>query len=579
MTDAFQNISVRSGTSGESYLIYGSKSFPSTVSLLPGVQDDDITDYVRLSSAISTEDSIPRSIDCSGDVNSDRRSDILIGDPFNSRVFALFGKKEGLVSLDSEFTVYGEAIGDYFGWSVSSGFDWNGDGFDDIIIGAILKNDAYVVFGKRNTQSVDLRNVNWSEAMGNNPFPEVMKLQGGERMTKTGLSVSSAGDFNGDGLDDVMLSASTSNSGNVIYILYGSRSPLSRLLSLDGLSADRGIRIYGSALSFSGISVSWLGDVNGDGLDDVAIGSLPFSKGYTTQVSYVIYGRRNHTVLSELMLSEVGGEIGSKIVGGGIIVSGASDVNKDGKNDILITNYGDWQGKSGVFMIQYPSMLSRSPSFQPTVRSGPSFDPSFLPTAFPTTLNPTSPTVAPTLFPTGPTMNPTVIPTSPTINPSHLPTISPSRRPTRAPRTVRPTASPTLAPVSPSLVPSRVPTRRPTLSPTAIPSAFPSSRPSFRPYESDSFLVVKITDEGIVTTNPPDSSIPNREYIITTRNHSTITGEGRRNSITHSLPIRTRSILESQHNIIPSKRIFITFLTSLIDIYIFLQKNETFRNH
>jgi hypothetical protein len=529
---------------------------PNEVSL-----ETDSNYVVPLNTGLSNyDDAAVRSIDYSGDINRDQHRDLVVGDPVNSQVYVLFGNRLGTTTtslgMKYGFVIFGEkSSSDSFGWAVSSHFDFNNDGYDDIIIGAILLNRCYIIFGKSNTESV------YTNALTTTTVPEHhqgIKMIGSTRTARnTGMSVSSAGDFNGDGFHDVIFSAATINSANIIYIVYGSRNPPNEFI-LDNLTPSQGIRIFGTPLSYAGISVSWLGDVNGDGIDDIIIGSLPFSNGYTTQRSYLLYGNKNQSLLNNLQLQSIPHTVGSTIVGGGIVVTGPSDINNDGLNDILVTNYENWQGKSGVFMIQYPVEYTSKPSKQPTsVPTGfwtnlPSPSPTETPTAVPS-VRPSVPTVVPSTVPSGstlipsavpsnPTSRPTTAPITPTVVPTRILSKKPSVSPTRAPKTGKPvvTLIPTLSPtVSPSQTPSIRPTRTPTRKLTPIPSTrtpsqFPTSHPSLLQIDDDgsdnSFLVITVTEKGGTVSN---SSSPRTAvkvaYLINANNDSTITGAGKVN--------------------------------------------------
>ncbi len=67
------------------------------------------------------------------DINNDGFNDLIIGDPLQSKAYVLFGKVIGLVGMTQGFTIYGETVNDYLGWSVSSLGDVNSDGFNDLV--------------------------------------------------------------------------------------------------------------------------------------------------------------------------------------------------------------------------------------------------------------------------------------------------------------------------------------------------------------------------------------------------------------------------------------------------------------
>ena len=103
--------------------------------------------------------------------------------------------------------INGIDVADYSGASVSSAGDINNDGFDDIIIGASAatlmgeSGESYVVFGKASgTYSASLE---LSALNGTNGFV-INGIDAGDR---SGYSVSSAGDINNDGYDDIIIGA------------------------------------------------------------------------------------------------------------------------------------------------------------------------------------------------------------------------------------------------------------------------------------------------------------------------------------------------------------------------------------
>uniref|UniRef100_UPI0035CA46D5 cadherin-like domain-containing protein n=1 Tax=uncultured Nostoc sp. TaxID=340711 RepID=UPI0035CA46D5 len=216
----------------------------------------------------------------------------------------VFGKSSGfgasfdLSSLDGSngFTINGINPYDSLGSGSSAG-DFNGDGIDDLIIGAsgsLYGSDyspgtvgkIYIVFGKNSGFGSVL---NLSSLDGSNGFA----ING----NSVGISFSSAGDINGDGFDDVIIGVPDADTnGNPrtgeSYVVFGSSSSFGASFDLSSLDGSNGFVINGiDTVNFLGSSVSNAGDFNGDGSDDLIIGAsnqIPYAP--ENGESYVIYG-------------------------------------------------------------------------------------------------------------------------------------------------------------------------------------------------------------------------------------------------------------------------------------------------
>jgi hypothetical protein len=187
------------------------------------------------------------------------------------------------------FQLSGEAAGDGAGNSVSGAGDVNGDGFDDLLVGATAAGASYVVFGKASGFAA---NLNLSALDGTNGF----------RLSGAGSSVSGAGDVNGDGFADLLIGASYADgaryadpngySSGASYVVFGQAGGFGANLNLSSLDGTNGFQLSGgSAVDFSSWSVSAAGDVNGDGFGDLLIGvHAPDPSGNTPGASYVVFG-------------------------------------------------------------------------------------------------------------------------------------------------------------------------------------------------------------------------------------------------------------------------------------------------
>ncbi len=248
----------------------------------------------------------------------------------------------------------GENANDRLGRSVSFAGDVNGDEIDDLIIGAYNADSgsesragkSYVVFGTEDNlpSSFDLSTLD-----GENGFV----INGENSRDLSGYSVSSAGDFNNDGVDDLVIGAfgaSIDTNLSVVsdvgksYVIFGSKLGFPSLLELSTLNGVNGFIIIGETEEdYSGVSISSAGDVNGDEIDDLIIGA--YGAGSDAGKSYVIFGSEEE-LTSPLNLSNLDGENGFVINGenagdsSGLSVNSAGDVNHDGIDDIIIGAFG-----------------------------------------------------------------------------------------------------------------------------------------------------------------------------------------------------------------------------------------------
>ena len=231
---------------------------------------------------------------------------------------------------DDGFTDFTE-----FGLSVSGAGDINGDGFADMIVGArgVHANGksgaSYVVFGGpfwfSSTLSVD------DDLVGHG-----FRLDGIAGLDNAGYDVSGGGDINGDGHDDLIISAPFAGTGSV-YVSFGHPGGYAATASLAGA-----VEFYDSVASQIGFAVGNAGDVNGDGVSDLIIGR--------TGGAAIVYGNDALSGPFDLAtLDGLDGFIASNAPFAGSSVSGAGDVNGDGYDDVIIgTNVSGAAGNAYV---------------------------------------------------------------------------------------------------------------------------------------------------------------------------------------------------------------------------------------
>ena len=351
---------------GESYVVFGDASgFDASLELsaLDGSNGFVIN-------GIDTYDYSGSSVSSAGDVNGDGIGDIIIGaygaapnGAGSGETYVIFGNAAGfdasldLSALDGSngFVINGIDQVDHSGRSVSSAGDVNGDGIDDIIIGASgadsATGESYVIFGSAAgfDASLDLSTLD-----GSNGFV----INGIDRYDYSGGSVSSAGDVNGDGIDDIIIGAMFADgeddggyyfpySVGESYVVFGSASGFDASLDLSTLDGTNGFSIQGiGRQDYFGASVSSAGDVNGDGIDDLIIGSTEYNGTYdspsaVTGRSYVVFGS-DTGFDANLDLTTLDGSNGFVLAGVshrdrfGYSVSSAGDVNGDGIDDLIV---------------------------------------------------------------------------------------------------------------------------------------------------------------------------------------------------------------------------------------------------
>ena len=323
-------------------------------------------------------------VSTAGDVNGDGLDDLIVGsteaESRTGKSYVIFGKTDGTVINLSAigtggFVINGENTGDQSSISVSNAGDVNGDGLDDLIVGAFHadvsgKSDAgksYVIFGKKDSTAIDLSAI----ASGTGGF-----VINGENVNDiSGFSTSSAGDINGDGLDDLIVGAyqadpnGKSNAGKS-YVVFGKTD--STAINLSAIaSGTGGFVINGENVDdISGNSVSTAGDVNGDGLNDLIVGArgIPSTTGeFKAGKFYVIFGKKDNTTID---LSAIASGTGGFVINGEnapgfykISVSTAGDVNGDGLDDLIVGALGSVNlttknpGKSYVIFGKTDTML------------------------------------------------------------------------------------------------------------------------------------------------------------------------------------------------------------------------------
>ncbi|MBN1901419.1 FG-GAP repeat protein [Candidatus Sumerlaeota bacterium] len=295
------------------------------------------------------------SVATAGDVNGDGYADVIVGAPYYDNgeqdegvVLVWYGYYTGLPPSAGWFAE-GNQIGAYFGHSAACAGDVNGDGYDDIIVGAphastgfSLEGRAFVWYGS-------------SSGLGENDIAVYAdwKYSGGQAGAILGTSVASAGDVNGDGYCDVIVGAPGYNSNTlmdngVAYVFHGTSGGLSASSSWSA-TGDKGDALFG-------FSVSSAGDVNRDGYSDVVVGAPFYSPTGNDWDAQKGTARAYYGSAGGLNASFEWTDRGSaKNAHFGYSVSGAGDLDGDGYSDLVIGEPGANSGE-GVAKLYFGSI-------------------------------------------------------------------------------------------------------------------------------------------------------------------------------------------------------------------------------
>jgi hypothetical protein len=296
------------------------------------------------------------SVATAGDVNGDGYADVIVGayyyasgQSFEGRAFVYHGSAAGL-STTPDWTAESDQGFAYFGISVGTAGDVNGDGYADVIVGAYFYDNGQSQEGRAF--------VYHGSAAGLSTTPD-WTAESNQDFAYFGRSVGTAGDVNGDGYADVIVGAYEFDNGQLdegrAFVYHGSATGLST--TSDWTAESNQVNAY------FGRSVGTAGDVNGDAYADAIVGAFYYDNGQSDEGRALVY----HGSAAGLSTTpNWTGESDQTWARFGISAGTAGDINGDGYADAIVGAYLYDKGQSdegGAFVYHGAAAgLSTTPS-------------------------------------------------------------------------------------------------------------------------------------------------------------------------------------------------------------------------
>lgn len=339
---------------GAAYIVYGA----ATLSPVLYTNQLDGTNGVRLN-GVMEGDRTGASVSGAGDLNRDGYDDVIVGAPEAQAggkaaagvAYVVFGRPSlpavlNLATLNGSngLRLSGNEADAQTGNAVAAAGDFNRDGYYDVAVSAWKSSRgakaeagaAYVIFGRPAfAANLVLNKLNAADGI---------KIIGVEQGDRAGRALAGAGDANGDNFDDLLLGAPFADgwTGHA-YVVYGSANPPATI-DLGNLNGSNGYRIVGSSANDqTGFSVSFLRDIDGNGLDDLLVGADSAGEGSRRFAGEAYAILSTGSAAASVNVSNLPATDGVRYfgaVGGdqaGQQVSMAGDINGDGYDDFLIS--------------------------------------------------------------------------------------------------------------------------------------------------------------------------------------------------------------------------------------------------